>query len=422
MSVLVPLLFAACIGLPVIALATWGLTPQQRRFILPILLVAFAARVALSVVFATIPSTRIFHEDAYGYENVAVRLARYWMGEGPPVQLSERNYGFPYVLGVVDFLFGRYRLNSTIFNSIIGTLNIAVVFRIGLSLFHEAVARRAAFMVAFFPSMILWSAMALKDTLVSFLICMALLSCIKLRARFSFGAFVGTLIPLLAVYPIRFYLAYFLAAALLGTMAISRPGRLLASFSKQALLVGGLVIVVAAFGLSTSASADLDMFNLEKVSTYRHGMAAANSGFAQDVDISTTSGAILFLPIGVLTLLWSPFPWQMFSLRPLLTLPEMLIWWWLTPSLLRGFWFAMRKRFGDYSPLIVFSATLVVGYALTMGNVGAAYRMRAQVLNVMFLFAALGHYVGVARRRGLDVNQLVSKAGVAPMPAQTGSK
>ena len=41
---------------------------------------------------------------------------------------------------------------------------IVIVFRIGLQLFHEAIARRAAVLSAFFPSMIVWSSMALKDT------------------------------------------------------------------------------------------------------------------------------------------------------------------------------------------------------------------------------------------------------------------
>src|SRR5262249_20816816 len=159
-----------------------------------------------------------------------------------------------------------------------------------------------------------------------------------------------------------------------------RPGRLIAGISKQAVLVGAVVVDIAAVGFMGSTMQDFDsFFNLEYVSNYRQGMAStANSGFAQDVDLSTPGRAIAFRHLRLVTLIWGPFPWQMVSLGPLLMLPEMLLWWCLAPALLRGISNVVRKRFTDCSPIIVFSALLLIVYGLTMGNVGAAVRMRAQ--------------------------------------------
>ncbi len=373
------------------------------------MLLAFALRLIQSVIFEVIPETRVFHEDAPGYEYFGQYIASHWMNEAPPFLGPSRNYGFYYVLGAFYYLFGRYRMNATVFNSIVGTLSISVVFRIALHLFHEAVARRAALFSAFFPSMIIWSAIALKDCLVTFLILVAVLFCIRLRKRFSVLNVLGTLLPIAAVYPLRFYMIYFLLAALAGTMALNRRGRIIAGVSKQLLLVGGLLAVVTAFGLASSASADFDIMTLDKVATYREGMATtAKSGFAKDVDISTPAGAIMFLPVGVTMVLWAPFPWQMTSLRPLLALPEMLFWWALAPALLRGASYALRHRFTESLPIIVFTAILLVGYGLTMGNVGAAFRMRSQVLNLLFLFAAFGQCLKLAKQRRLDPALLVT--------------
>ena len=44
-------------------------------------------------------------------------------------------------------------------------------------------------------------------------------------------------------------------------------------------------------------------------------------------------GLVAILVIGLSVLLFGPFPWQITSFRALLTLPEMLLWWSMFPSL-----------------------------------------------------------------------------------------
>jgi hypothetical protein len=324
---------------------------------------------------------------------------------------GSRNTGVNYTFAAILYVLGPYPLNISIVNSLIGTLNALLLFRIGRKLFHEAIARRAAIFTTFFPSMIVWSAMALKDALVGFVILLTTLFCIRLRRRFSLANLIGVIVPIFCVYPIRFYLVYFLLVSVIGTMVLNRSRRFFTKVSQQMVLIGGLVLIGGGIGLTSYARQDLEYFDLERVSSYRRGMAvSAHSSFAEDADVSTPIKAIAFLPIGVTALLWSPFPWQMTSLRPLLTLPEMLFWWACIPALIRGLLFAVRKHFSEVSPILVFSATLLVGYSLAMGNVGAAFRMRAQILNLLFLFAALGRYIRIARQRDLPDSVLLATA------------
>lgn len=399
-----------------------GLTRAQRRFIVPVLLVALALRMASSTLFAAFPSLRIFHEDAEGYEEYGFRLASIWLHDGPPmpVDIPGRNSGYLHVVAAVYYVFGRYRLNATIFNSIIGTLNVMLVFRIGLNLFHEAVARRGALLSAFAPSMIIWSSVALKDPVMSFLICLTVYYCIRLRDHFSLINMTGSVLPIILTYPIRFYMVFFLLIATLGTMAIKRSGKILSGLSKQAVMLGLLLAVVTALGLSSTWLKDYsDFFTLERASDFRRNMAiTAQSGFSSDVDISSPLGAVLFLPVGIVTLLWAPFPWQMTSLRPLLTLPEMLVWWYCAGALLRGLWYALRVRARELSPVLVFTGITTVAYSLIMGNVGAGFRHRAQIFNLLFLLVALGQYLKVARRKGINPALLVNRSGAARQPAQ----
>lgn len=80
----------------------------------------------------------------------------------------------------------------------------------------------------------------------------------------------------------------------------------------------------------------------------------------------------------------------------LLTLPELLVWWWLIfAGLLTGIWRAIRTRFGEVQPLLIFISGLGLLYSLMFGNVGLIFRQRAQLLPWLLIFA----FVGLEHRR-----------------------
>jgi hypothetical protein len=131
--------------------------------------------------------------------------------------------------------------------------------------------------------------------------------------------------------------------------------------------------------------------NLEQLNRSRQDLASsAQSGFGRDVDVSTTGGALMTIPTGLVYLLFAPFPWQLGSLRQSLTLPEMIVWWAAFPLLILGVWFSLKYRLRQMSPILVFTSMLTLAYSVFQGNVGTAYRQRAQVLVFYFIFVAVG--------------------------------
>jgi hypothetical protein len=96
------------------------------------------------------------------------------------------------------------------------------------------------------------------------------------------------------------------------------------------------------------------------------------------------------IPIGLLYLLFAPFPWQLASLRQSIALPEMLIWWAAFPLLVLGWWFAVKHRLRQVAPIVLFTTMLTLAYAVFQGNVGTAYRQRSQLLVFYFIFVAVG--------------------------------
>ena len=102
--------------------------------------------------------------------------------------------------------------------------------------------------------------------------------------------------------------------------------------------------------------------------------------------------------MGVVYLLFAPFPWQITSLRQSITLPEMVIWWASFPLLVLGFWFAIKYRLRMISPILIFTVMLTLAYSVFQGNVGTAYRQRAQLLVFYFIFVAVGFVLVLEKR------------------------
>jgi hypothetical protein len=68
----------------------------------------------------------------------------------------------------------------------------------------------------------------------------------------------------------------------------------------------------------------------------------------------------------------------------------MIVWWISFPLLVLGFWFAIKHRLRQISPILLFTTMLTLAYSLFQGNVGTAYRQRSQLLVFYFIFVAVG--------------------------------
>jgi hypothetical protein len=195
------------------------------------------------------------------------------------------------------------------------------------------------------------------------------------------------------------------------------------SFLRQFLIMIVLGLSLMYLGVTRSANVQIGTYaNWDMVQRSRNDAAkTAQSGFAKDVDVSTTSGALTTIPIGLLYLLFAPFPWQLASLRQSITLPEMIIWWGSFPMLVLGLWFSIKYRLRQISPILVFSGMLSLAYSVFQGNVGTAYRQRAQLLVFYFIFVAVGYVLMQEKREDRKRQELIARQESAAKPmASTG--
>lgn len=404
-----PLVVCLLIGVMLAFALTAKMEPAERDWLRRWIIIALVLRLGIATVFALVPQTRMFHEDADGYEQVGMHIAAGWAHRGPPYPMPGEleNRGFYYVSAAIYYLFFGIRAAVSYVNAIIGSVTVFYVYRLSRRFFHPIVGRLAAKLTVLTPSMILWSSIALKDPLMSLLVVMTLDSCIALRRRFSLGSLIGVAAPIVAMQPIRFYMIYFLGFAVVISLVVDRGTKLVTGVPKQLVLGGAIIGLLTLVGVSGSAQKDAELLTFARVSSFRAGMATtANSGFDADVDISTPARALAFLPIGVSFLLLSPFPWQFTSLRSSFALPEMIVWWALFPSLLGALAWTVRRRFSAVAPLVIFAGTMTAAYGLMHGNIGSGFRQRAQIFVVLFIFTSFGWYRRKCRRRGIDEDAL----------------
>lgn len=398
MDIVIPILVISVVFPIVLGMTVRGLP----RPIIRLAVIGLILRICLALLFL-IPAARIFHDDADGYEAMGLAMSQYWHGLAPPITPGVVvNYGYAYWCAVLMYVFGPFRLYPSLFNSLFGVCSAILLYRIGRRYFVESVARRAMVFVLFFPSLVLWSSVAVKDTLMVLLLVICMNCVLQLRNKLSILNCLIVTGALIAILTIRFYMFYMTGLAIALSLTVFAGRRMGKSLTNQFLLLGVLAIAFMFFGLRNETEHDLTFLTLERVAELRSGLGSgAHSAWMSDVDISTPAKAIAFMPLGVLFLLFSPFPWQMTGLRPLLTLPEMLVWWSMTFAWIRGFRFVLLSRSGHLTPLLVFATILTLAYSTVHGNAGAAFRQRSQIMIFLFLFAAIGQYLKKAAARGL---------------------
>ncbi|MFZ0791704.1 MAG: glycosyltransferase family 39 protein [Chromatiaceae bacterium] len=341
-------------------------------------------------------------------------LTRQWRGETGGTTLTQAlsGYGFVYIVGALYYAFGRNQLLVQLLNCSVGALTVLVVYAIAERLFGRPVARWAALFMAFVPQMVFWSAGMYKDP--SILLCIALCMYAVLRLREAFSpAFVMLFVGAgLALLTLRFYVFYFVVAVAVGTFVIGGRGGLMGRLASLAVL---LVSLGAAFTLGVrqeTLDSQAAYMTLEQVQVTRMDQATwGKSAYGIGYDVTTPAGALRALPLGLAYLLFAPFRWAISSLRQLLTLPEMLFWYALMPAFARRLVYALRHRLREILPILAFTVTLTIAYALMQGNVGTAYRQRTQVSMFFFVFMA----VGIVERQRRRV-ALATAGGFGDMP------
>lgn len=377
-------------------------TGADGSFLLKLFLFALLLRVVIGTLIFVLNLQGFFGGDAFTYDYYGASQLSAWYGDQyAQAQVNVfvgkgegSGWGMVYLVGGVYWLLERNMLAIQFFNAVLGAATAPIIFLCAQQVYgNSRVSRFAAFAVAFYPSLVLWSSQGLKDAPIVFLLALSILATLKLGQKLSAKYLVALVLSLFCLLSLRFYVFYMILAAIGGAFLIGMREVSARSFVRQFVVVIALGLSLTYLGVTRYANVQMEQFGgLEQIQRSRLDAAkSAKSGFERDVDVSTAGGALTTIPTGLMYLLFAPFPWQLASLRQSITLPEMILWWGSFPLLVLGSWFSIRYRLRQISPILVFSVMLSLAYSVFQGNVGTAYRQRAQLLVFYFIFVAVGY-------------------------------
>jgi hypothetical protein len=378
---------------------------EERRFLLHVFVGGLLVRVAIGTIIYALRLQDFFGGDAYTYDFLGAQVLESWR-TGAPVVLAGRvdfdvGWGMAYFVAAIYYVAGRNMLAVQLANAVLGAATAPVIYVCAQRIFaNRRVARASALFVAFYPSLVLWSSQGLKDGPMVFMLALAVMSALKLDEKISAKHLVAVVAALGCILSLRFYVFYMMVAAVGGAFVIGMKTLTAQSFARQIVVVAAVGLGMTYLGVLRNAGAAMEHYgSLEVVQAARSDLAkSANTGFGQDVDVSTTSGALSTIPIGLVYLLFAPFPWQLASLRQSITLPEMVVWWCSFPLLCAGLWFTLRHRMRQALPVLIFTMMLTIAYSVFQGNIGTAYRQRSQLLIFYFIFVSVGYELMRERR------------------------
>ncbi|MFZ5893964.1 MAG: hypothetical protein ACOY0T_23075 [Myxococcota bacterium] len=373
------------------------------------------------LVYPTYPY--VFAIDEAGYDVSGLDLSRHLASEIPNPGYELPQGGIIHLVAVCYYLIGHVPMLPKLINGVVGAWTAVLTALIGAQMVSVAVGRRAGVLAAVFPSLVLWGAIVVKDmhTLLGAL--MALLGAMRLAQR-------GQLrnLPLIAaglglVLWNRSYQALFVAGALASGFTFAGDAR---KNRARTWILALVLVPILGFMLSGVFSEFVLPWGSDeesiaaRVSGMRAGYGDAGSALdTSGFETDSTIGVLAWLPFGVAALYLAPIPFTGSSLISSATTPEMLVWYWLLPSVFRGLRIVYRagqlKRM--VAPL-VYTLLASVGWASVVTNVGTLYRYRAQMLFVPLIFIALDQ---VQRKAQKQARALASSTAAVPRslaPAQ----
>lgn len=306
-------------------------------------------------------------------------------------------YGYSFYLHMMAFfyyLFGFSPISVTVINCIFSALTGIVYYFVAKDISNTRVARIAAAMIVFFPSMMVWSIENLKDPIFIFLMGVVLLAFVRL---------IKTGRP---EYWILFFAAFFLQFLIRSKFFILQSGiALWACFfylqSKKRLRFSHFFALIIC-AVITWPFLGPKLVMIKRLLIGYHVGATSPVGFRYRLyDKWVYTGGMDFNLVGNFALLkatllgWAhfflePFPWKIRSALSIASFPQMIIWYMILLFSVIGIFVQLKNNRKMTIPLLVFLLLVGTVFALTGGNVGTSFRMRDMLSPLIIVFSAVG--------------------------------
>src|ERR1051326_4676822 len=139
-------------------------------------------------------------------------------------------------------------------NASVGSATAIVIYYAAQTLFSNVrVSRVATVLVAFFPSLILWSSQGLKDGLIILALALGILATLRLMDKISVGYVIVLAFCLLGLLSLRFYIFYMMVASIVGSFVLGAKTINAQGFIQRFIAIAAIGLAFTWFGVLRDA-------------------------------------------------------------------------------------------------------------------------------------------------------------------------
>lgn len=377
----------------VIFFAYWQPYPELRI----VLISAFLLRAALALIHAFAFPLPASQADAIGFERIGWELAEGWRA-GAPFELITGAHLYSLIIGLVYYVLDRSPLFIQGLNVLFGTLLVYVVAVISRKLFNSRVALFAAWVSCLFPTLLLHSAITLREVAVVFPFALAILYFIRWLKKSSrvydltksaLCLFVSSLFHTGMFFLLGVLLLFWFYRTL-GVSVRLRMGLFMVNAVAGLLLLGVLAILLTTGrGLEKVGGEFTRLLDPEYLGARHEIQAQGRGAYLTDLVITSPADLVYAVPLKTVYFLFAPFPWNITAPVDVVGMVDGLFYLGLIVAGVYGL-LQVRRRHGKlvFWGLVLILVTGITIFAMGTGNHGTALRHRAKFVFLLIVVAS----------------------------------
>ena len=385
--------------------------------LLLILLLAHTLRTAFALIHhyvAVLPDSQF---DALYFQAWALNGATSGIS-GALQNFTTGAYMYPSLMSFLFLLTGPSELVMQSVNCVLGTVNVYLVYRIASRLFDEKSGIGASIVAAVFPTLVLYSAITMRETVVVFFVLLSFSFLLKWRDGRELRNFAISLV--FAFVSMAFHTGMFSLVLMLGgyfaLSSIKAYVRLPTSLelvryvpvaSIGVLLVAGVLVTGAGLEKFGGSLADV---TIDALALQQEYVSRSRASYLDDLIVTGWDDLIWHAPTRMVYFLFAPFPWAVSSVSDLVGLMDATLYF-LLFSIVLANWRKIANRPGGLTFLVTVIGIIYV-FSFVTSNYGTGLRHRAKVLPVVVILASSALYspgnasIGSITRRKLLVDEI----------------
>ena len=360
-----------------------------------VIYIALVVRVLLIIIGHYVIQLPDSTQDAVGQEEEAWLIAQSGFlnlidhYKGPNPRFHSWLIAFPYSL------FGRSILMAQSISLLLGIGCVIMAWKLAYKIWDTNIAKKVAWIIALFPSLVLYSVLVLREVYICFFLLVALIGVVNWTKTNNFKSIILALLGFasasffhgaMAVGAMTFILFF-------GFVSIKRLLILIKNYKiniKVFISFSFFILFIFLYVTNKISVPYLNDFNfvtnmevlIEKTKVSTRGIASYPIW-----SIANTPTELIYkTPIRGIFFLFSPLPWEVKEYRHLIGMLDAFIYIYLSYLILRNFKTIWRDPTLKLILLILISYIAV--FAIGVGNFGTAIRHRSKFTIIIILLAA----------------------------------